>query len=78
MALANVTLLIAKRMPTVSRQTDKSIPTLPAGCPKWITLELLDLTIQAWQKYSSTEITPDVALEILLNTSALLCTLETK
>lgn len=53
-------------------QSDSQHGILPSGAPAWVTEELIAHTIRVWQKYSVTEITPDDALEILLNTSNLL------
>ena len=58
-----------------SQLTNKS-GELPPGSPTWISRDLLDLTIQTWQKYSKSLLTDEDALEILLNTSALLNALE--
>lgn len=47
-------------------------PAGPHGGPSWITRELLDRTMSAWQPYYSDRLTEDDALEILLNTGLLI------
>jgi hypothetical protein len=67
---------IAKKMNPHKRQLESWQEELPPGCPQWITRELLVATVSVWQKYSTKPLNFADALEILLNTSALLSTLE--
>jgi hypothetical protein len=45
---------------------------VPAGAPSWITAQLLEATIDTWQPHYDTRLTPEDALEILLNVDRLL------
>ena len=52
-------------------------PTVvPAGAPSWITAQVLQATIETWQRYYERPLTPEDALEILLNVDRLLAVLE--
>jgi hypothetical protein len=46
-------------------------PELPPGTPDWITPELVALTIRVWQPYYADEITPEVAITMVLNVGRL-------
>lgn len=50
--------------------------SVPAGCPLWITRDLVAKTKKTWQPYYSTELTDADTLEILLNVSHLIDVLE--
>jgi hypothetical protein len=49
---------------------------VPAGAPAWITAQLLQATIETWQPHYERPLTPEDALEILLNVDRLLAFLE--
>ena len=49
---------------------------VPAGCPPWITRELVAKTRKAWQPFYPAELTDTDALEILQNVSHLIGVLE--
>ncbi|VAX38662.1 hypothetical protein MNBD_PLANCTO02-3401 [hydrothermal vent metagenome] len=53
------------------RHIKTEIDSLPPGCPEWVTLELLNKTIQVWQPYYATDLKPEDALEIILNVGGL-------
>ena len=42
--------------------------TVPVGAPAWVTPELLEETISTWQVHYGGPMTPDEALDIVLNT----------
>ena len=47
------------------------VSRLPKGRPAWVTAELLEQTIAAWQQFYDHSLTLDDALEIILNVAAL-------
>jgi hypothetical protein len=60
---------------SLTGQANASI-TVPAGMPSWITPELIADTIETWQPYSASTLTPDDAVEILQNVGHLADVLE--
>jgi hypothetical protein len=59
------------RQPAPNKQV-----AIPAGAPSWITSQLLQATIESWQPHYERPLTPEDALEILLNVDSLLAFLE--
>ncbi|MFW6039433.1 MAG: hypothetical protein ACOC9P_03045 [bacterium] len=55
---------------------DQPAPPVPAGAPTWVTPELIGATLDCWQSHYHEALTPEDALEILLNTAHLLDLLE--
>lgn len=53
-------------------EVDFWIGAVPPGAPKWVTSERISDTIRVWQPSYKELLTPDDALEILLNVHALL------
>lgn len=49
---------------------------VPAGAPAWVTPELIRSTLDCWQSHFDEALTPEDALEILLNAAHLLDQLE--
>ncbi len=54
------------------RQNESEKYTVPAGCPNWVTVELIKKTIKTWQPYYATPLKPDDALEMILNVGNLM------
>lgn len=52
--------------------------TIPTAAPAWVTPQLLDDTLQAWQPFFKRTLTPTDALEILLDWGRLLDLLESE
>jgi hypothetical protein len=68
-------------MPRFKRQDGRQpVPkgqvAVPTGAPSWITAQLLEATIETWQPHYERPLTPEDALEILLNVDRLLALLE--
>lgn len=54
-------------MPKQSDRTRKPLPlTLPAGAPRWVTVELIEHTIRVWQPFYRDQLIPEDALEIIM------------
>lgn len=53
-------------------KTDACLFEPPAGSPRWVTSELIANTIRTWQPYYRKPLTPEDALEMLLNVGHLL------
>jgi hypothetical protein len=45
---------------------------VPPGAPSWITSDLVADTIRVWQRYYEAPLTPDDALEMIVNVGQLL------
>ncbi len=54
------------------RQNESEKYAVPAGCPKWVTVEMIKETIQTWQPYYVTPLKPVDALEMILNVGHLM------
>ena len=64
-------------MSNVSNSSPELISTpVPSGAPAWITAELIADTISTWQPYYEGPLTPEDALEILLDVGRLIDLLE--
>lgn len=48
-------------------EQDRPDIQMPPGCPDWITPEDIEETIRVWQLRSEKPLTPDDAVEILVN-----------
>ena len=48
-----------------------ALPTLPPGASRWISPELVALTIRTWQPYYQETLTPEVAIAIIMNVGRL-------
>lgn len=44
---------------------------VPAGAPRWVTVELLEQTLRTWQPYYRRRLTVEDALEMILNVGQL-------
>jgi hypothetical protein len=44
---------------------------LPPGTPAWITIELVERTIEVWQPYYVSPLSPDDAVTMILNVGRL-------
>lgn len=53
-------------------EQDRHEIQMPPGCPDWITPDDIEETIRVWQPRSETPLTPDDAVEILVNVRQLL------
>lgn len=54
-------------MPNHSDRSPQPPPlTVPAGAPRWITVELLEHTIRTWQPFYKDLLIPEDALEIIM------------
>jgi hypothetical protein len=53
-----------------TREDAKSI--VPAGTPDWITAELIEKTILAWQPYYEAVVTPEEAVTMIMNAGRLI------
>ena len=67
-------------MPRSKRQVRRQpVPNeqvaVPAGAPSWITAQLLQATIETWKPHYERPLTPEDALEILLNVDHFLAVL---
>ncbi len=51
---------------------DQKLNVVPPGTPPWITAEDIAETIEVWQPRSEKPLTPDDAVEILVNVRQLL------
>lgn len=45
---------------------------VPPGCPKWITAELIALTLEVWQPYYAERLQVNDAVEMILSTGHLI------
>ena len=52
-------------MPKTTHQVSEV--ALPPGTPRWVTRELIATTLKTWQPYYTEELSPDDALEMILN-----------
>lgn len=44
---------------------------VPAGAPRWVTPELIELTLRVWQPYYEIQLIPEDALEIMMGVGRL-------
>ena len=51
---------------------------VPAGTPDWITAELIEQTIRAWQPYYGTLLTHEEAVTMILNVGRLYAVLSSE
>ena len=56
-----------------TRSTRKSVPrdsttpiVVPSGAPAWVTPELIEKTLEVWQRYYEKELIPEDALAIIM------------
>lgn len=54
-----------------SGRNGKADAAIPPGAPSWVTAELIADTLRVWQRYYDRRLTPDDALEIILNVGQL-------